>query len=85
MQMRTRDWGNLEYRSPPGGIAFPTSGHGEEKRRPGRTPLEVEWMAPGYLTRTLGSTDMPGRSMWFRSSLGLVKSIRTGMRWTTLT
>ena len=39
-----------------------------------------------YLIRTSGTTDMPGRSARSRfSSARLVKSIRTGMRCTTLT
>ena len=39
-----------------------------------------------YFTRTLGSTDNPGRSRWLASSsFKSVKSIRTGTRCTTLT
>ena len=37
-------------------------------------------------TLTFGSTDRPGRSSWLgSSSFSLVKSMRTGTRWTTFT
>lgn len=40
----------------------------------------------GYLMATLGSTEKPGRRAKSPFSLArLVKSMRTGMRWTTLT